>query len=101
MYISSQKFRDDEIVSQKREAKDYVVSVSPEFEIDGVVMQAVMDGHHSFEAALLDGANPVFVVQDSRMNDSILLLQKSVDLFLDATYMGDDWYDIKTGINCF
>ena len=101
MYISSQKFRDDEIVSKKRDAKDYVVSVSPEFEVDGVFMQTVMDGHHSFQAALLDGVNPVFVVQNATMNDSVLLLQKSVDLFLEATFMGDDWYDFQSGANCF
>lgn len=43
MIISSQRYLEEGIVETKRVTKDYVVTVSPEFEIDGVVMQVLWE----------------------------------------------------------
>jgi len=96
-YISSQRYLDDETVMTKRENSDYVVTVSPAFEIDGVVMQAVIDGHHSFAAAMADGVEPEFAVASVQDDDRIALLDGSIDDYLEVCYMDSDWYDIKTG----
>lgn len=97
MFISSQRYLDDETVQVKREARDYVVTVSPEFEIDGVVMQAVIDGHHSLAAAEADGVEPEFVVATIQNDDRIALLESSIDDYLEVCYMDSDWYDVATG----
>ena len=97
MIISSQRYLDDETVQAKREARDYVVTVSPEFEIDGVVMQAVIDGHHSMAAAAADGVEPEFVVATVQNDDRIFLLESSIDDYLVVCWMDSDWYDVATG----
>lgn len=101
MFISSQRYLDDETVQAKREARDYVVTVSPEFEIDGVVMQAVIDGHHSLAAAEADGVEPEFVVATIQNDDRIALLESSIDDYLEVCYMDSDWYDVATGKGVF
>lgn len=101
MFISSQRYLDDETVQVKREACDYVVTVSPEFEIDGVVMQAVIDGHHSLAAAEADGVEPEFVVATIQNDDRIALLESSIDDYLEVCYMDSDWYDVATGKGVF
>lgn len=101
MFISSQRYLDDETVQAKREARDYVVTVSPEFEIDGVVMQVVIDGHHSLAAAEADGVEPEFVVATIRNDDRIALLDSSIDDYLEVCYMDSDWYDVATGAGVF
>lgn len=59
--ISSQAYRDEAIISAKREAQDYTVRIAwlPELGEDVAV---ILDGHHSLCAAILDGAAPVYVV---------------------------------------
>lgn len=101
MFISSQRYLDDSTVQTKRDSRDYVVTVSPEFEIDGVVMQAVIDGHHSLAAAEADGVEPEFVVATVQEDDRIALLDRSVDDYLEVCYMDSDWYDIATGKGVF
>lgn len=101
MFISSQRHLDDEIVQAKREARDYVVTVSPEFEIDGITMQAVIDGHHSLAAAEADGVEPEFVIAKVQDDDRIALLDSSIDDYLEVCYMDSDWYDIATGKDVF
>ena len=59
--ISSQRYLNDAIVAQKIEAQDFVVLVSPEFEVAGIVVRVVLDGHHSYAAAIEAGASPEFV----------------------------------------
>lgn len=95
--ISSQRYLDDSIVQAKREARDYVVTISPEFEVDGVVMQAVLDGHHSLAAAKADGVAPLYVEATVHEDDRIALLDHSVDAYLEVCYTDSDWYDIATG----
>lgn len=101
MFISSQRYLDDNTVQAKREARDYVVTVSPEFALNGVVMQAVIDGHHSLAAAEADGVEPEFVVASLRDDDRIALLNRSIDDYLEVCYMDSDWYDIATGKGVF
>lgn len=101
MIISSQRYLNDEFVQVKRDARDYVVTVSPEFEIDGVTMQVVIDGLHSLAAALLDGVEPVFEEVTVQEDDRIALLDSSVDDYLEANYIEYDWYDIATGERVF
>jgi signal transduction histidine kinase len=101
MFISSQRYLDEETVQAKREARDYVVTVSPEFEIDGVAMQAVIDGHHSLAAAEADGVEPEFVVATIQNDDRIALIESSIDDYLEVCYMDSDWYDVATGKGVF
>lgn len=101
MLISSQRYLDDDIVQTKRETRDYVVTVSPEFEIDGVVMQAMIDGHHSLAAAKADGVEPEFVVATTLQDDRIGLIERSVKDYLEVCYIDTDWYDIATGRGAF
>lgn len=97
MIISSQRYLDDNTVQTKRDAHDYVVIVSPEFAVDGVMMQAVIDGHHSLAAAEADGVEPEFVVASVREDDRVALLEHSVDDYLAVCHIDSDWYDIYTG----
>jgi hypothetical protein len=99
--ISSQDYLNDEVVQEKREKKDYRVQVSPEFEVDGEKFRVILDGHHSLAAALEDDASPTFEEQDSRDSDHIGLLESSVDDFLEAVHMGDDWRNRVTGKSAF
>ena len=98
MIISSQRYLNDEIVAEKQAAKDYVVMLSPVFEIDGVECQTVLDGHHSLEAAQIDGVDPVFEVADCSVSDNIGLLEDGkVDDFLEACHIDDNWYNVESG----
>jgi hypothetical protein len=96
--ISSQRFIDDEILAQKITDQDFEVQLSPVFVIDGEEYQVVMDGHHSYHAAIEAGVEPVYYEQTASENDRINLLNEDIDLFLQACYHDDDWYDIETGV---
>ncbi|MER2528079.1 MAG: hypothetical protein ABTR07_09145 [Candidatus Competibacter denitrificans] len=99
MIISSQRFIDDETVQAKLAAKDFTVTLSPEFELAGERYQVVMDGHHSLEAAKVAGVDPVFTVATTQDSDRIYLLaQGAVEDFLEAVYMDSDWYDVADGV---
>lgn len=90
--ITSQDFLSDEIVEAKQAAKDYEVLVSPEFEFEGQTFRVLLDGHHSFAAALLDGVAPEMVEATAQVHDAVGLLQQGkVDLFLEVTHMGSDY----------
>lgn len=96
--ISSQEFRDEEIVNIKRIAKDYDVLLSPVFEVDSEVFQVVLDGHHSYEAAKLDGVQPHFTVASATLNDNVALLASGdVETFLETQYIDGPFRDVETG----
>lgn len=103
MLISSQRYIDHEIVDAKIAAGDYVVSVTPEFEIDGVgLVRAIIDGHHSYAAAIESGAAPVFVEMNATQNDRIALIDAGdVVAYLEAAYHDSPWYDMGTGCDLF
>lgn len=96
--ISSQRHRDDEIIAEKRANKDYGVSVSPAFDLFGEQVQVILDGHHSYDAAILDGVAPMICELSARDDDKIELLNKGdIEGFLEATYIDSDLYDVATG----
>ena len=100
--ISSQAYRDDEIVAEKLANEDFTVYVTPVFVIDVEEYRVVTDGHHSLEAARLAGVDPVFVEQSIRENDNIAMLENGqIDMFLEHAYVDTDWYDIDTGYWAF
>lgn len=95
--ISSQSHLDSDIVEAKQAAKDYAITVSPSFEVNGVAFRVLIDGHHSLAAAKADGVEPVVHVATASENDKLLLLDESVDAYLEASYMDSDWYSVETG----
>lgn len=98
--ISSQRFLDDAVVESKRGAMTYIVKVSPAFEIDGETFRVVLDGHHTLEAAKLDGVEPKFEEQTATDNDFVgLINQGMIDDFLAMAYFGSDYFDVETGID--
>ena len=100
--ISSQRYLDDEVVQSKRESGDYVVTVSPEFEMDGETYQAIIDGHHSLAAAELDGVAAEFIIATPQKDDRVLLLADGkVDSYLMSAYVDSTWYNYATKIDLF
>lgn len=98
--ISSQRTRDEAIVEEKRANRDYGVSVSPVFELFGEECRLVLDGHHSYEAAILDGVKPLIVELDASDDDRVALLQEgNLEDFLETTRIDSDLYDIETGFD--
>lgn len=94
--ISSQRHRDEEIIETKRSASDYVVMLGKEIEIDGEVYQIIIDGHHSYEAAMLDGVNPVYV--EATATDCDRELIEDLDDYLEAHWVDSPYYNIETGV---
>ncbi|HMA77799.1 MAG TPA: hypothetical protein VKP88_01510, partial [Candidatus Paceibacterota bacterium] len=68
--ITSQDHIDDDIVAAKQTEGDYMVLLSPEFEVDGETYQVVIDGHHSLEAAKRDGVEPDYEIATSQDHDA-------------------------------
>jgi hypothetical protein len=101
MIISSQRYINEETLEIKRESYDYTVMVSPEFDFDGSKMRIIIDGHHSFAAAKADGVEPYYKEATLQDDDRIELLKVSVDDYLMANHMDDDWYDVETGKSLF
>ena len=54
---SAQSYREERIVAEKRENKDYVIKVAYIADDDNMIA-VLVDGHHSFEAAIIDGVEP-------------------------------------------
>ena len=97
-YISSQRYINAEIVLGKVESADFDVLVSPAFEIDGEMLAVILDGHHSYHAAIEAGVTPDFTVATIQNHDAVALLDHDVDLFLESIHMGDDYYYVDTGV---
>jgi hypothetical protein len=91
--ITSQHHLDESIIDEKRANKDYDVFVSPVFELDGEEMAVLLDGNHSFEAAMRDGVAPVVTEYTATEADQIALLEDGdIDGFLAACHMGEGDY---------
>lgn len=95
--VSSQRYIDDEIVSEKIANIDFSVMVSPEFEFDGIKMCVVLDGHHSLAAAKKAGVQPEWIVASVQDHDAVGLIGKDNELFLESVHMGDDYYNVESG----
>lgn len=96
--ISSQRHRDEDVIAEKRLMQDYGVSVSPAFELFGEKVCPLLDGHHSWEAAILDGIEPLVCELSTSDDDRIGLLKAGkIEDFLTVTYIDSDLYDVRTG----
>jgi hypothetical protein len=96
--ISSQRYLDPEIVSAKRAAGDYRVTLLPIFEVDGEQYQLVIGGHHSLAAARAAGVEPEYVLADESEDDRLALLRAGdVEAFLEAEYIDSAYYDVSDG----
>ena len=95
--ISSQTYRDPAIVAAKRAAKDYAAQYV-EIEVDGEWYRVVMDGHHSLEAAKMDGAEVVWELHREFQREADRTGPFS---FLTEHCWGDDYCDIETGYPVF
>ncbi|TWD58117.1 hypothetical protein FB480_101872 [Agrobacterium vitis] len=96
--ISAQEFRDEAVVAEKIANQDFTVFLSPVFEIDGEEYQVVLDGHHSYQAAIEAGVEPDFEVQTATQNDTIGLLNAgNIEDFLTANVVDSEYRHIATG----
>jgi hypothetical protein len=91
--ISSQRYLDDETVARKLAAEDYVVEYVV-LEHDGQTLWHVIDGHHSYAAAIEAGVEPEY-----RHNATVQQEADSMDLdsYLEAHFIDSEWYDLETG----
>ena len=95
--ITSQHFLDDEIIAQKISARDFTVFVSPEFEVNGIAYRVLLDGNHSFAAALEAGVEPEIIEQSATDNDAIGLLDAGdIETFLEVVYMDGEYVNALT-----
>jgi len=96
--ISAQEYRNEEIVAEKIVASDFTVSLSPVFEVDGEEYQVVLDGHHSYQAAIEAGVEPEFEIQSVRDNDTIALIEQGrINDFLEIHVIDCEYRHIATG----
>ena len=95
-YISSQHYRDQDIIDAKRAAADYVVLVSPVFFHGGEEVSVVIDGHHSHAAAIADGVEPIYITATEQECDKIALIGNDGELYLEASWVDGDWYNINS-----
>lgn len=96
--ITSQEYIDEETVAEKQRNEDYLVKVSPEFEVDGETFQVVIDGHHSLEAAKRDGVEPEYEIATGQDHDAIgMIAEGRIEEFLEAVYHGHDYRNAITG----
>ncbi|HYE51825.1 MAG TPA: hypothetical protein VEB20_19685 [Azospirillaceae bacterium] len=87
--ITSQHFLSDEIVEAKSAARDFRVLVSPVFQVEGEEFRVILDGNHSFAAALAAGVEPELVEATATDHDAIgHLTSGNVERFLEE--MADD-----------
>lgn len=61
---SVQSYREERIIEEKRENKDYAVKVAYIADDENMIAMLV-DGHHSLAAALLDGVEPEIEIVES------------------------------------
>jgi hypothetical protein len=85
--VTTQSFRDAEIIEGKQEAEDYVVLVTPMFMLGTECARAVLDGHHSLEAAVRDGVTPLLVEICAGQSGQVKPL---LDATTGAAYAPDD-----------
>lgn len=96
--ITSQHYLSDEIVAEKVAAEDFVVQVSPEFFVDGVAYRVILDGHHSFAAAIVAGRESDLVEADASDDDRVAILTKGdIEEFLAACWMDGEYQVAGSG----
>lgn len=100
--ITSQHYLDDQVIVAKLTEADFGVLVSPVFHIDGRDFRVILDGNHSFAAALEAGVDPDLMVADASQHDAVGLLdQGKVEDFLQALWMDGHYVDATTRTAAF
>lgn len=95
--ITSQHYLNDEIVAAKIAAQDFEVLVSPAFEIDGQLFRVILDGNHSFAAAIEAGRDPEIVEATTSQHDAVALIERGeIEDFLAALWMDGEYIDART-----
>lgn len=89
--ISSQRYRDEKIVEEKRASRDYTVSVVT---VDALGVSVIIDGHHSLSAALYDGVEPQLVECTC---SEMLPCDSDIESWLASHWIDSDWHDPITG----
>jgi len=95
MIISSQRYLDNDIVKQKILTIENEVNIPVVFvgEWQGEKLYAIVDGHHTQDAALQTGAKINYVETSGNNYDSRWTLED----YLENLYIDSDWYNIETG----
>ena len=88
--ITSQDYIDAAIVEEKRASKDYAIMVA-EVTVDGEDLLVMIDGHHSLEAAILDGVEPEVQLATAQDHDAIGEYEGCE--LLDMLQDGPQWID--------
>jgi hypothetical protein len=101
MIISSQSYRDYNIVDQKivelKGQKSVSVPVHYAGELDGIKYYIQIDGHHTLEAARELGISVEFAEADHNDWDN----DWSLDEALEHNWNDCDWYNVETGKAAF
>ncbi|WP_430437928.1 hypothetical protein [Oceanibaculum nanhaiense] len=96
--ISSQHYLNDNIIDEKRAAKDYGAVVTKAYTLDGITFRVVLDGHHSIAAARLDGVNADVTEIDGQraMELDYIVETRGVEGLLEELHMGEgDYFDVS------
>lgn len=95
--ISSQRYRSEAIIEEKRAARDYVVSYY-DLTVGGVEYRAIIDGHHSLSAAIADGVEPEFRRVDRSISSEYdhVVATIGVEAWI-AQHTDAAWHDPVTG----
>ena len=96
IYISSQRYRNENIVNKKKQAGDFNVYY---VQIDDD-LRVVVDGHHSHEAAKECGVEPTYIESELKYYKQDLI-EYGFDGFLEMHHIDSAYYDINTGIDFF
>ena len=99
--ISSQRYRDDDLVEDKREAlalSDATKVTLPVIPVGTDDLYILIDGHHTRDAAMALGLAVEYRIVSRSEHDMANL---SGEALLQAAHMGDDYYDVATGFDVF
>ena len=96
-YVSTQRHLDWEIVESKIANRDFGVQ-AVSLTIDGEEMLFILDGHHSFAAAIEAKSQPEITINNAIQQEADSM---SIDDFLEAHWMDSELYNIETGENIF
>jgi len=91
--ISSQRYLDDGTVAEKMAAEDYTVEYV-EIKVDGRTLWHIIDGHHSYAAAIEAGADPEYAHNEAVQQEADAM---ALDDYLAAHFIDSEWYDLETG----
>lgn len=85
--ISSQRFRDPEVIQEKRDEEDYRVYYV-EFQYEDELYYLIVDGHHRYDAARADGEDATFFIHEKLQDElsKINLMDFLLEVKIDSPY---------------